>query len=166
MQAHPTIKIEEMKSSVKTRSGILITLLLVSAGAIYAYREFNREKESVEAMEAMFKVKAADLIRDFTSDEGSATGKYAGKVMEVDGILKETIVTAPGQMTIVMGDGVSSTSVRFSIDSSFVIDPIGLTPKMGIRMKGVCTGYMPDELGIGADIIFNRGIISDPNNNR
>ncbi len=155
-----------MKSSVKTRSGILITLLLVSAGAIYAYREFNREKESVEAMEAMFKVKAADLIRDFTSDEGSATGKYAGKVMEVDGILKETIVTAPGQMTIVMGDGVSSTSVRFSIDSSFVIDPIGLTPKMGIRMKGVCTGYMPDELGIGADIIFNRGIISDPNNNR
>ncbi len=155
-----------MNRSKKIRSGILITFLLVSAGAIYAYREFNREKESVAAMDAAFKVKAADLIRDFTSNEGSATGKYAGKVMEVDGILKETIVTAPGQMTIVMGDGVSSTSVRFSIDSSFVIDPIGLTPKRGIRMKGVCTGYIPDELGIGADIIFNRGMMADSDNNR
>jgi len=47
-------------------------------------------------------------------------------------------------------------SVRCSIDSNFTSQAAGITAGSPIIIKGICTGYNADELGLGADIILNR----------
>jgi hypothetical protein len=166
MRVRPTTEKETMKKTARSRYLLAAVLVLLAAAAIYGYREFRREKKPVEKIPAAFSLTAADLIRDFSADEVSAGKKYAGKVIEVEGILKGTDITTSGHRTVVIGDGSSGTSLRFSMDSSFSFDPASLQSEMKLRMKGVCTGYIPDELGIGADIIFNQAVVAESNGKR
>ena len=63
--------------------------------------------------------------------------------------------------TISLGNAEGNSSVRCSIDSAFVKDIATLNPGNTITIKGNCTGYMPDEtgMGLGSDVVLNRCVL-------
>ena len=141
---------------------VLAALLLAAAPAGYAYREFHRTKPAGAELKEERTVTAAALITEFAEDEPSATQAHAGHVLAVDGLLKTTDSSDSARPVIVLTDGGSTTLLRFQLDSSFRADLQGLVPGTPLRMKGVCTGFQPDDMGLGADILFDRSVILSP----
>ena len=142
---------------------ILISLLIVIAGvAFYAYKEFNRKQKDLTGMRPEFTVSAVDFIKEFGINEKAVNKKYLDKVIEVNGIVKESIKDEKGFCTIVLGDTLAMSSVRCSMDSMHNGVLKNILKGNNLSIKGMCTGYNADEL-LGADIILNRGVISNKN---
>ncbi len=135
---------------------ILVILVIGIAGGFYGYKEFNRKNESLSDATPALNIKSTELINEFAADEKAANTKYLGKVVQVSGIIKKIDKDEKGFYTVVLGDTSSMSSVRCSVDSLFTKDITSMKPYSSIFMKGICTGYMPDDLGIGADVILNR----------
>jgi len=151
-----------MNRKNRTAYLILAVLLLAAAAGGYAYREFHRTKPGGSELQEERTVTAAALIAAFAKDEPSATAANAGHVLAVEGLLKTTDLADSTRPVIVLTDGSSTTSLRFQLDSSFRADLQGLAPGTPLRMKGVCTGFQPDDMGLGADILFDRSVILFP----
>lgn len=160
MQAHPTIKQERtMNKKSILRYGIILALLFAAAAAFYGYKEFNRKAKSVAEQKANYSLKQEELFTAFSTDEKAATQKFGGKVIEVSGTVKTVETDDQGFSTIVLGDSSSLSSIRCSIDSTVTQTALSLQSNTKIIIKGICTGYNADELGLGADILLNRCII-------
>ena len=148
-----------MKRKTIFRNSLLLILILGSIAAYLAYKEYNRKTENVDKLEAAFELTTDALILEFTENEKAATQKYAGKVLQVDGLLKAIDTDDKGYNTVVLGNPVLPSSVRCSIDTLFPIKKNNLQINTPITVKGICTGYNADELGLGADVLLNRCII-------
>jgi len=136
-----------------------LLLVLLVAGAWYAFRLYTRKVPSVTEMKTDASLSSITLITAFEKDSASANKNYLGKILEVSGTIK-SIDTATGSVSL--GDAASTSSVRCSIDSAFVKTIETLNPGGFIAIKGACTGYLPDEtgLGLGSDVVMNRCIIN------
>ena len=99
MQARLLINKDNMKRKTIFRIILPLILILGSIGAYYAYREYNRKTENVDKLEAVFELTTDALIQEFTENENAATQKYAGKVLQVEGLLKTTDVDDKGYYT-------------------------------------------------------------------
>lgn len=138
------------------RITLSVLLVIAFALAFYAYREFNRKNESLVQNKSEFSVTATDLIQEFSSNEISATAKYSGRILEVEGVIKKVERDEKGFYTIILGDTSALSSVRCSVDSLYSKQAAGLATHTTILVKGVCTGFNADELGLGADVLLNR----------
>lgn len=159
MQEHLLINKIFMNRKTIFRIILLLIIIVGSIGAYYAYREYNRKTENVDNLEAAFELTTEALIQEFTENEEAATQKYAGKVLQVEGQLKTTDVDDNGNYTVVLGNPVLPSSVRCSIDTLFTIEKNNLQINIPITVKGICTGFNADELGLGSDVLLNRCII-------
>ena len=159
MQEHLLINKVTMKRKTIFRNSLLLILILGSIAAYFAYREYNRKTENVDKLDAAFELTSDALIQEFTENEKAATEKYSGKVLQVDGLLKTMDVDDKGYITVVLGNSASPSSVRCSIDTLFTIEKNNLQPNTPVTVKGICTGFNADELGLGADVLLNRCII-------
>lgn len=141
------------------RNIVLAFLVLAMVVAFYGYREYNRKNESLADQKADFLVNAQELIIEFSVNEKIATTKYSGKILEVKGLIKKVEQDEKGYFTVVVGDTASLSSVRCSIDSSFSKHTTGLQAHAAVFIKGMCTGFNADEMGLGADVLLNRCVI-------
>lgn len=133
---------------------IAIAILVVVVGAgMYTYKIYTGKVKNLEDVKAEASVTAADLIMAFEKDSATANSKYLGKVVAVMGNIK-SIEKESG--TIVMGNAESMSSVRCSLDTNFVKKISTLNTNSQITIKGVCTGFIADELGLGSDVVLNR----------
>jgi uncharacterized protein (DUF1330 family) len=137
---------------------ILIVLFTVTAIAFYGYTEYNRKNISLATKAADFNVSSAELVQEFSANEKKATEKYSGKIVHIEGVVKSMEKDEKGFYTIVIGDGESLSSIRCSMDTSYVPDSRLQLEHPKVNLKGICTGYLADEMGLGADIILNRCI--------
>ena len=98
------------------------------------------------------------MISAFEKDSAAANKRFLGKVLEVNGTVKSI---DKENATIAIGDTSSTSSVRCSMDSAFVKSIESLNQGSKVTIKGACTGYMPDEtgLGLGSDVVLNRCVI-------
>jgi uncharacterized protein (DUF1330 family) len=159
MREHLLINKVVMKRKTILRNSVLLILILGTIAAYFAYREYNRKTENVDKLEAEFELTTDELIREFTENEKAATQKYAGKVLQVEGQLKTTEVDDKGNYTVVLGNPALPSSVRCSIDTLFPIEKNNQQINIPITVKGICTGFNADELGLGSDVLLNRCII-------
>lgn len=159
MQEHLLINKVTMKWKTIFRNSLLLILILGSIAAYFAYREYNRKAENVDKLDAVFELTSDALIQEFTENEKAATEKYSGKVLQVDGLLKTIDMDDRGYITVALGNSASPSSVRCSIDTLFPIEKNNLQINIPITVKGICTGFNADELGLGADVLLNRCII-------
>lgn len=141
---------------------LVLLLIVVVAGGWYAYKLYTGKVPSLTEVEAHASVNATDLISAFEKDSAAANKAYLGKILEVTGNIK-SIEKESG--TISLGDTISNSSVRCSMDSAFVKEIETLNSGSSITIKGNCTGYMPDEtgLGLGADVVLNRCVFDKKN---
>ena len=138
---------------------LLLVLIVLIAGGWYAYKLYTGKVPSLTEVETDASVTAVDLVAAFEKDSASANQKYLGKILAVNGTVKSI---EGGGVTVVLGDANSSSSVRCSIDSSFVATAAALNAGSTITVKGACTGFMPDEtgLGLGSDVVLNRCVLN------
>jgi uncharacterized protein (DUF1330 family) len=150
------IKMEKRKIIV-----FIITALILAAliAAFYGYREFNRKNKAVSEIEPAFSISATALINAFETDEPAALQQYTGKAIEIDGQVKNVEHKQSGPTIVVMGDSISSTSIRVEMDSSQQSIILRLQPGKQTTLRAICTGFSADEFGLGADVLFNRGIV-------
>lgn len=134
---------------------ILVITVMLAVVALYAYREYNRKNVPMSKMSADFTVGAIQLLHEFEKDDATANKKYLGKVIIVDGMVKQVDIT---NRVMVLGDTNSTSSIRCALDSGLLRDVNKLHRGMIVKVKGNCTGYNEDEL-LGSDIILNRAVI-------
>ena len=134
---------------------IFLLVIIVLAGAFYGYKLYTGTVPSLTEVKADVSISATDLINAFEKDSASANKQYLGKILEVSGNVKSV---EKESATISLGAADGNSSVRCSVDSAFVKDIELLNPGSAITIKGNCTGFMPDEtgLGLGSDVVLNR----------
>jgi hypothetical protein len=140
---------------------LLVFVCLAGGGAYYAYKEFNRKAADLSNATAAYQVTATELINAFTANETESNSKYLSQTIEISGTLKKTDQDEKGNNILVLGDSASMSSVRCSLDSLHSLrEP--LKPGSQIKIKGICTGFMADDLGIGSDVILTRCVSVKP----
>lgn len=140
---------------------IILVLLCMLAASWYAYHLYTGPVKSLTTVKADVRISAADLIATFEKDSALANKMYLGKVLEINGRIKSVENESP---TIILGNDNRLSSVRCSMDTAFVKVLSTLNPGNFITIKGNCTGYNADELGIGSDVVLNRCVLESGKN--
>lgn len=147
-----------MKKRKLLYAAIVVALALCSV-SIFAYTEFNRKVKNMQDLSIDKTISAEDLIKDFSIDEKIGNSAYLNKVLLVTGKFKTMDQAAGNRFSILLGDSSSSISIRCSMDSIYQ-HPFEYTAGQVIKIKGAYTGFNADDLGLGADILLNKCIIS------
>jgi hypothetical protein len=144
---------------------IWLIILLVAAGVgWYAYKEYTRPNKDFLYAKPDYILSASSLINEYESNDSSANKKYNGQIVEIDGLVKKVEKDEKGFYTLILGDSSSLSSVRCSMDTTHQQDAAILAPGSSAVVRGACTGFNSDEMGLGSDVILNRCAIIDKKN--
>ena len=135
---------------------IILIILNICFGVWTGMHEYNRRNEDLGSVKADINISAADLIHAYEANDSAANQKYLGRVVETSGNIKKIEKDEQGYYTIVMGDTSSLSSVRCSMDTTHNEDAAHLTAGSSATLRGACTGFNKDEMGLGSDVILNR----------
>ncbi len=133
-------------------------LIMLMLGAVYVYREFNRKAPDTADLAPAYALTDTQLLEAFQQDEKKANTLYLGKVLAVTGMIKSQSSDSAGVQTLVIGDTASLSSIRCIMNG----DPGSVTGAFStgtrVTIKGICTGYNADDMGLGADVLLNRSV--------
>ncbi|MCU7547990.1 OB-fold putative lipoprotein [Chitinophagaceae bacterium LB-8] len=135
---------------------ILLVIIILAVGW-YAYRAYTGKVKSLTEVKTDVKINAKELIAAFEKDSAAANKQYLGKVMEVTGNVK-SVEKEEGSATVSLGESGAMSSVRCSMDTTYVQEAANIQEGNSITVKGACTGFMSEEL-LGSDVILNRCIV-------
>lgn len=134
---------------------VLAVLLLAGIfGAWYGFREFNRKHQDSAVASPDFEMTCSECCKSFSENDSSAYRKFAGKLLSIDGVLS-AVENQDGDISVVIFDSSTNTSIRCSMDSVHAQDALKVAPGTYVNIKGQCAGFNKDEL-LGSDIILNR----------
>jgi len=136
-----------------------LLVVTIGLGVWQGLKEYNRKNQDLQNVKADIKISAMNLIHEYEANDSASNQKYLGKVVEVDGNIKEVKADEKGFYTVVLGDTSSLSSVHCSMDSTHQKDAAKLVPRSSTTVRGSCTGFNKDELGLGSDVILNRCVI-------
>jgi hypothetical protein len=137
----------------------LIILLVIAGGAYYGYKQYNRQNKDYQNVQPDFILPANGLIGEYETNDSAAAQKYNGRDVEVSGVVKNIEKDEKGFYTIILGESTSLSSVRCSMDTTHQQDAAQLSKGSSATMRGLCTGFNKDEMGLGSDVILNRCVI-------
>ncbi|HVG42647.1 MAG TPA: hypothetical protein VM888_13640 [Chitinophagaceae bacterium] len=142
---------------MKKKLIIILVLIAVAIGGWYGYNEYNRKNKDLADVDTKIMVTAGTLVTDFEKDSATANQKYLGAIIAVTGTVKSIEKENGG--TVVLSEPGAMSSVRCSMDTTHLNELNAIKEGQQIKIKGACTGYQPDEMGLGADVILNRCVI-------
>ncbi len=148
-----------MKRTKFTRMILLFVLVATALGAGYAYKEYNRKRPSAANMTADFSEDIGNFAKTFATNLDAANKKYLNKIISIKSVVHGIEKDELGLYTIIFRDSTSNTSIRCLMDSAYNHQAATIRPTMQVQLKGTCTGYQPDDMGLGADIILQRTVI-------
>lgn len=146
---------------MSTKKIIIVVVLVAAAGAgLYAWKEFNRKNKDLSGEKAAHTVQATALIGEFAANDSIANAKYQGKIVAVEGMVKQVDKDDEGFYTVVLGDTTDMSAVRCAMDSTHIKDATSLKRGESVKVKGALTGYKKDDTGLlGSDVELNRCVI-------
>lgn len=147
-----------MKRKNIIRYVVLPLLLIIAVVAFYIYKEYNRTHKDTAKLKPDYSISAADLIKEFETNEQPSNKKYWDKIIRVEGMVKDLTQDDKGFYSIVLGDTSVMSSVRCSIDSIHNSEAASVKKGTTIAVKGICSGFNADEL-LGSDVILVRSVI-------
>ena len=137
-------------------------ILAAGVGAWYGIKLYNKKNPDLIHVKADIKISAVDLIHEYEKNESASNQKYPGKIVEVNGNIKEVKMDDKGYYTVILGDNSSMTSVRCSMDTVHQQDAAKLTAGSSTTVRGACTGFKKNELlgeNLGSDVELNRCVL-------
>ena len=140
---------------------IILFIIIIGAVAIgwYGYKEFYRTNKDLANVKPDVKIPAADLIKEYEKNDSLANTKYLDKIIETNGNVKVIEKDDKGYYTIVLSDAENMSSVRCSMDTVHQEDAARLAVGSSAMVRGACTGFNKDEMGLGSDVILNRCVV-------
>lgn len=148
-----------MTKKEKFLTATLVLTMVAVLGGLYAYKEYNRKGIDIANAKAIYTNTSTELIDAFTHDEKASNVKYLSKVIEITGEVKKIDTNEKGSPTVIVGENSSMSSVRCNLDSLYTNSISTISVGEKISVKGICTGFIADEMGIGSDVILTHCII-------
>jgi hypothetical protein len=127
---------------MKKRTILLIILLVITGGVVYALYLYNKPHQSIYNVTPEFKMEAKQLASEYEADENKADKKYLGKVIEVRGIVSEKL-HEKGKIKITL-EGADLAGVNCEFDPSFNKTTSAISEGQEIKIKGFCVGALMD----------------------
>lgn len=135
-----------MKKGKKLLGGSLAVLVFV---ALYAFYLYNKQPADVRQSSASYAITAAELAKDFTTNETAANAKYTDKVLTVRGTIADIITDSSQQASILLETGDPMSQINCSFYEEEASAAKALTIGATVSIKGICTGKL-------SDIILNK----------
>lgn len=104
---------------------------------------YYKPHRSVKKEEAAFKLSVTQLVEAFSQDETQANSLYLGKVLEVEGTLKE-IMLNDSTMVLLLGDSTQGTGVSCYFQKDQRDKYTTLKRGEPVSVKGICNGMLLD----------------------
>lgn len=139
---------------------IIVVLALGSTALLYAVKEYNRLPASMAESREDRVVNAGELIQAYEADAAKADSLFLGKTLLVKGMVAGIEAAGKNEITLILRSGESGTAIRCSLDSGLAGKAIPVKEKDSVELRGICTGYIAGDLGLGADIILNKTFIT------
>jgi len=129
-------------------------LPLLIVGGIIAY-VITQPKPPLDIHSALTEVtvNAAGLYADFEKDETAANATYAGKVMEVSGVLTAVEQNDAGGYALSLKADSPLGQVVCNLSPNEKFSASAATINQLLTVKGVCTGYLFDVVLDNATVI-------------
>lgn len=137
----------------------LLLLITIGIGVWKGLKEYNRTNKDIASVKADVKISATDLIHAYETNDTLSNQKYLGKIIEVNGSIKKIDKDDSGGYVVVLGDTSSLSSVRCALDSTHTSDAADLKQGTSATVRGFCSGFNKDDMGLGSDVILNRSAI-------
>lgn len=148
------------KKNKKIIGPVIILIIIVTAiGVWYGLKEYNRVNQDLSNVKADVKVSAMTLISEYEANDSASNQKYLGKVVEVEGMVKGIEKDELGFYTLILGDTSNLSSVRCAMDTTHHADASISAKGSSVILRGNCTGFRKDDMGLGSDVILNRSVI-------
>ncbi|GAC1427058.1 MAG: hypothetical protein NVSMB67_30450 [Flavisolibacter sp.] len=138
---------------------LVIVFILVAVVGWYVYHEFNRKNKDLTYSVADFQFSADQLIHEFEKDAVAANKTYINKIVAVNGLLQKIDAEGNPVIFFLVGNEKMS-SIKCSMDSSYLKDYKQIKPGIKITVKGVCTGGDKQDF-FGTDITLNYCVIDN-----
>ena len=127
---------------------ITSVILITSVISILIYYKPHR---SVKREEAAFKLSVSELVDAFSNNEPKANSLYLGKILEVEGTLKEMILN-DSTLILLMGDSTQMTGVSCYLLKDQKDKYTLLKRGDPVIVKGICNGML-------LDVVLDKGIL-------
>lgn len=134
-------------------------IIILLAGAVYGWREYTRKLPDLKNAKPAFSMTAEELLRAFENDDSAAGTKYNGKVLELAGKVRELEKDEKGYYTLILEGGNEISSIRCSMDTTYQQEVAAAGAGSEVQVRGVCTGFNKDDLGLGSDVFLNRCVL-------
>ncbi|HEU5148287.1 MAG TPA: hypothetical protein VFT90_16290 [Chryseosolibacter sp.] len=131
---------------MKGRRTLYVLLAVVAIFAIIAVvglMIYNKPHRAVKTSPPAYTMTAAQLVDEFSQDEASANALYAGKVIQLNGRLKD-IIRDDSTVILLLGDTSALMSVSCYLMSDEEMKDTGLAPGKMVTVKGICNGVLMD----------------------
>jgi hypothetical protein len=135
---------------------VVLILLGIGFGAWKGLSEYNRTHKDLATVKPDVNISATELIREYEANDSIANLKYLGRVVEINGKVRKIEQDEKGYYTVIIGDTGNVSSVRCSMDTTHNEDASHLIAGSSANLRGACTGFNKDEMGLGSDVILNR----------
>jgi len=146
---------------IKTMKKIIIAALIIGvlAGAYVWFFMWNKPHRTAADEEAFAKLTAHALYLEYSADEPATKAKYLDKIIQVKGELSEIKQDASGDTELVLNTENESAHVIVTLKKG----DTAAQAKTGttIEIKGICNGYLYEEMLDQADVFLNQGLIVD-----
>ena len=133
-------------------------VVAITSIAFYLYKEYNRKNIDTAELEPDYTIAASAIIKEFETDQASASKSYSNKTILVKGFVKDILKDDHGFYSLMLGDTSSMSSVKCSMDSLHNNEAAAIKKGVYAAVKGVCAGFNADEL-LGSDVILLRCMI-------
>lgn len=123
---------------------LLIIGVLALAACITVYFIWNKPHKNVRSASAV-PVTAITLYQDFMNDTATAGNRYRNQVLAVTGTITAIMQNQQQQQVILLKTATSGGSVNCTMEEKTT----SLTEGDIVTLKGICSGYMEGEAGMG-----------------
>ncbi|HEY0059848.1 MAG TPA: hypothetical protein VGB56_12000 [Flavisolibacter sp.] len=135
-------------------------LIAIIAGALIVWYIFNEKFEDTSQKKAEFTVTAADLLKEFGTNDSLANKKYTEKIIAVTGTVSE-IEAADTTANVKFSDSTTGNYIIFAFQQQHLAEAKKLQKGQTVSIKGSCSGGVYSEiLGISY-ISFKRSAINN-----
>ncbi|HRY97707.1 MAG TPA: hypothetical protein P5550_01490 [Bacteroidales bacterium] len=127
----------------KYRTWLLLLLVAVLAGAVIAYRMYNKPHPDYTMMEPEHTLSVSSIYEAFMNDAQAANALYTGKVVQLSGTLTRVeALDTTSLLVFALEEGMfGEQGVRATLHPEHAAEATGLTDGLSISIKGYCTGF-------------------------
>ncbi len=131
---------------------LLLLLAFLSIVSFIYYKVSNPYKIDIETIATEKMVSANELVASFNTNEKLANTTFKGKIIEVNGIVKE-ITFLNNRNTVLLHGNIPSSSVLCDMQQDQLKAVKRLTIGEQVKLKGICKGFLKDAILLNCMLI-------------